>query len=89
MYVYNVAKAYNNGGQIRQIMHPRGAKKYWNLYFYDKSGLFHRKRITWYKALYYKLFFEKKKWRTIVCPICKRKLRYLGKPYCPYCVEIL
>ena len=88
MYVYNIAKAYQNGGQVRMLQHIRGAKKRWFLFFYDESGLFHRKRITWYKAFYYKLFEPKLKWRIRTCQNCKTKYRVLGKSYCPNCGKV-
>ncbi len=86
MYVNNVAKKYI---QTNKSPHPR-ARKYWHVYFYGKNGVFNAKRITWYKAFYYKLFVPFYRWHVGYCENCKSKYKFLGgkESYCPYCGKV-
>ena len=74
MYLFNVAKRYNNINKN----HRKHCKKYWHIYFYDESGLFRSKRITFLKAWYYRLFVPKFSWHIRTCKNCHHKVKTLG-----------
>ncbi len=50
-YILSVGKRYAQPNKKRLYTNP---KKYWNVFFLDENGGFHRKRIKWWQVFGYK-----------------------------------
>ncbi len=50
-YIISVGKRYAQPNKKRLYTNP---KRYWNVYFFDENGVFHRKRIKWWQVFSYK-----------------------------------
>ncbi len=76
MYAIKASKTYSHCSKRRNNKTKKGA---WKLYFYDKDGNFHSKRVSTLKAYWINLFT--KKYKVQQCRLCGQK--YLNS--CPNC----
>ncbi len=76
-YVISIGKRHDNYGKR---YNKRNKHTHWFLYFYDKDGVFHNKRISWIQAMYWK---TQKKYKLNECKTCNRL--FIGVDQCPNC----
>lgn len=74
MYAIKASKTYSHSSKNRN---NKTKKSGWKLYFYDKDGNFHSKRVSTLKAYWINLF--SKKYKVKKCRLCGQK--YLNS--CP------
>ena len=85
MYVIGISKKHNNASKRRNYADWSKDHTHWRVYFYDKEGNFHNKRITILQAMYFK---AQKKWKKRLCVSCQNSFISKSKGfYCPNCFE--